>query len=316
MNGRRRSRAQALALVGAGIAGAALPVRAGAQTVPLRAGAVAADTFGEAYYAADMGFFKAAGFDAEVTTFPNGAAMAAACAGGSIDVGAGEATELANGIARGLPFLIIAGGALYSSDAPTTLLCVQKTGPYRQAKDLEGQAIAVISLVSLNATAVKAWLVQNGADLGRVRFIELPPAEMPGALARGVVAAANFGEPVLTAAAADILPIGKPYDAVAKQFLISDWFTTRDWLARNPDAARRLVAVIYQTARWANEHRDLSAALLAKYTKMDLDRIRGMRRTAFATSLDRRLIQPVLDVAARYKQLPREFNADELIARL
>jgi ABC-type nitrate/sulfonate/bicarbonate transport system substrate-binding protein len=108
--------------------------------------------------------------------------------------------------------------------------------------------------------------------------------------------------------------LGSPYDAVAKKFVISDWFATRSWLSANPAAVTRLIEVIYQTARWANSHRDESAPILAKYTKIDLDVIRKMRRVSYATSFQPQLIQPVLDTALTYGGLPRQIEASELIA--
>lgn len=268
------------------------------------------------YYALDAGFFERAGLNVEMLPFTNGATQASAAAGGALDVGIGEATELANGVIRGLPFTIIAAGSLYLSDAPTTLLCVAKGSSIRTARDLAGATIAVPALVALTATAVRAWIVQNGGDLSTVRFVEMPLSQMADAVARGTVTAAHIVEPQLTAGMSELQAIAKPYDAIARRFIISDWFTTRDWIARNPDAARRLVAVAYQTARWANANHDRSLAILAKYAKYDLDQVRDMRRASYATSLDPKLIQPVLDAGYTYKALERPSQAADLIARL
>ena len=310
------SRANALTLLAAGAA--ALPLPARAQTTPLhvRMGSVPADTYAGGYYALELGLFDKAGLNVEIVPFGNGAAMAAAMAGGSIDVGIGDATELANGIARGLPFVLIAGGGLYSTAAPTTTLCVAKTSTVVRAADLEGQNVAVVSLVSLMSSAVKSWLAQNGADVAKVKFVEMPFPQMPPALARGTLAAATLSEPIMSDATAnDARIFGKPYDAIGKQFLISDWFSTRDWVAKNPDAAKRFVGAIYDAARWANAHHDDSAAILSKYTKIDVDRIRRMNRCMYATDLRAAQVQPVLDTAFKYKALETATSAAGMIAK-
>jgi NitT/TauT family transport system substrate-binding protein len=291
------------------------PERLRAQPAAIRVGGLTSDTFAMPYYAQELGFFTRAGLNVEVIQFNNGAAQAAAAAGGSLDVGVGEATELANGAMRGLPFAIIAGGSMFLSNAPTTLLVVAKNSSIRTPREFEGQTIAVPALVALTATAVRAWIAQNGGDLSKVRFVELPLPQMAEAIARGTIAGAHLGEPQLTAGSALLQPIATPYDAIAKQFIISDWFTTRDWIARNPDTAKRFVAVAYETARWANANRDASLAILAKYAKYDLDLVRNMRRASYATALDPRLIQPVLDAGTKYKALERAFNANDLIVR-
>jgi NitT/TauT family transport system substrate-binding protein len=242
--------------------------------------------------------------------------MAAAAAGGSIDIGVGDATELANGVSRGLPFVLIAGGGLYTSSTPTTTLCVAKSSTIAKASDLEGQTVAVVSLVSLMSSGVKSWLTQNGADLSKIHFVELPFPQMPVALSRGTVAAAALSEPIMSGAlAADAKVLGKAYDAIASQFYISDWFTTRDWLAKNQDAAKRFVGVIYDTARWANAHHDESAVILAKYTKIDIDRLKRMNRCVYATDLRPAMVQPVLDTAFKYKALEAATNASTMIAK-
>ena len=295
-----------------------LPQGVRAQVVPLnvRVGSVSADTYAGGYYALDLGLFERAGLGVEITPFANGAAMAAAAAGGSIDIGVGDATELANGISRGLPFVLIAGGGMYSTTAPTTTLCTAKSSTIAHASDLEGQTVAVVSLVSLMSSAVKSWLTQNGADIAKIHFVELPFPQMPGAITRGAVAAAALSEPVMSdALAADAKVFSKPYDAIGKQFNISDWFTNRDWLAQNGDAAKRFVGAIYDAARWANTHHDESAAILAKYSKVDVERIKRMNRSSYATSLQAGMVQPVLDTSFKYKALATATTATSMIAK-
>jgi NitT/TauT family transport system substrate-binding protein len=309
------TRKQTLELAAGSAASAFFPAVARAQSATIRIGQNANDVFGEGYYGADQGFFSAAGLNVEVSTFPNGAAQAAACAGGAIDVGLGEATELANGIIRGLPFSAFAGGALYDSAAPISALIVAADSSFRTAKDLEGQTIAVSALTSVASVAVKAWLVQNGADLTKVRFVELTQGAMVAAVVRGTVTGAHVGEPLLSAGGTTIRRIGAPNDAIAKQFLINEWFATHDWLAANAATAKRLTTAIYDTARWANGHHDASAVILAKYAKLDLDRIHGMTRVRYATSLEPRLIQPVLDQAFTYGGLPRHVDAAEMLPK-
>ena len=306
-----------LALTGAvAAAGFPLAARAQAEPVKIRIGSSRTDAFGAGFYAVDGGFFKAAGIDVEILTFSNGAAVAAACAGGSLDIGVGEVTELANGVAHGLPFALIAGAGLFATDAPTTMLCVAKDSPIKRPHDLEGKTIAVPVLVSLSAISVKVWLVKNGVDLNKVHFTEITTAAMPAAVQHGTVDAAHIGEPGLSIGRADIRPIATPYSSISKQFLISDWFTTRDWIAKNPELAKRVVSVAYQTAHWANAHQDLTAPIIAKYAGLDLATVHAMRRTRFASTLDAGLVQPVLDAAAQYGGLVRPMKADELIVKV
>lgn len=307
------SRARALGVLGAGAAAFALPSRARAAEA-LRVGATANDTYAEAYYAYDRGLFARAGLDVTITTFSNGGAVTAAVAGGAIDVGVCNPLPLANAAIHGLTLVYIAGGGLYSSQAPTTTLCVARHSPVTTPRDLAGKIIAVSALRDTSSVATEAWLARSGVDPSTVRFVELPFSEMAPGLTQGRVAAALISEPSLTAAQPDVRTLGKAYDGIAKEFMISGWFTTRDLAAQRSDALRRFTAAIYGAARWANANHEQSGAILAKYAKLDPRSVRAMARCLYATSLDPARIQPILDAAARYKAIDRPVSAAELIS--
>lgn len=310
-------RRAAIALLAAAAAVPAGTARAQAPAlVPLRIATPGGDTYAEPFYAQDTGLLAKAGFDGQLTVLNNAGAVLAAVVGGSVDVGIGDIIGIANAVNHGIPISIFAGAGLYQSSAATTLLCVDKSSAVRQAKDLEGKVVSVVTLVGLGTSATKAWLTQNGADLEKIRFLELPQSEMQPALARGLVAAAVLVEPFLNAAKNDVRVLGKPYDAIGKEFLICQWIATRDWLARNAAAAKRLVGAIYESARWANTHHDESLPIIAKYNKVDPDRMRGIVRAVYATTLDVALIQPVIEIGVRYKTIEKTVDAAGLIAKL
>lgn len=297
-------------------AATAVPGLAAAQTlVPIRVGTVAADSYAEPYYAEDIGAFTKSGLSATTTTFSNGAVLAAACAGGTIDVGCGDIVSITNAISHGVPFSVIAGGGMSVSSARTTVLCVAKNSPIKAPKDFEGQAIGVVSLVSLSSSAVKVWLDDNHVDVAKVKIVEIPFPQMGGAIERGAVAGALITEPSLSAAAGDVRVFANPYDSIAKQFVSGYWFTTHDWLANNADTARRFVRSIYDSARWANAHQSDSLKILMKYAKLDPDKAGAMNRSIYAVSMDPKLMQPVLDNAAKYKAIDKPFAAGDLIAK-
>jgi hypothetical protein len=73
------------------------------------------------------------------------------------------------------------------------------------------------------------------------------------------------------------------------------------------------MAVMYDTARWANVHHTESAPILSKYSKLDVERVEAMTRISYATSFQPALVQPVLDIAYKYKQLATPVNARDII---
>ena len=291
---------------------------AGAQELPLvRIGTNAIDALGEAYYGADSGIFRSNGLNAVVTTTPNGSTTAQAVIAGDLDVGLGNIVTVAAGVAHGIPLQMIAPAALYSAKHAYSALCCAKTSPMASAKDLIGQTCAVSTLNDFNQLGIEAWLEKNGVAVSKVKFVELKFAEMGAALARGTVAAATISEPALTASlnTGQTRVFADVYSAIAPEFANIVWFSTKTWLQKNPDSAKRLVTGIYATARWANTHLAESATIIARIAKIDPATVGGMRRAFFATGPDPKYVQAPLDYAFRFGLTARAVTTAEFIAQ-
>lgn len=309
--GEKLSRPTVLSLL---LASTLAPTVASAQPGPrIRIATAPADSYAQPFFGVADGLFQRAGLNVDLTVLPSGGVIAQAMAGGAVDVGVGDLINVAHAAIAGVPLALIAGGGLYLSSVPTTLLCAPKTSTLQAAKDLEGQTVGVVALASISTLGLREWLRQNGANVNAVHFIEMPFPSMLPALQKGTIAAAVLSEPFIGFSKNDTRVIGKVFDAIARSFYITAWFARRDWLIANPGMADRIAKSAYEIARWANAHHAQSASALAKYTKLDPAQITGMTRVEFATSLDPRQIQPVLDVAMRYHQLSRPITARELI---
>jgi NitT/TauT family transport system substrate-binding protein len=300
--------AAALLLAGA----LALPRAAAADDRSIVVGTAGKETDAEVYYAQDMGFFKKAGLTVEIQTLANGAAVASAVASGALQIGDSNTLSLATARQKGLPFVIFAPGALYSSATPTTALAVSVNGPVHTAKDLSGKILAGVSLGGLDQLSLEVWLDKNGGDSAASKYVELTPGQMAAALERGTVAAASLPDPQLDAAVADgtVRIIGNNYDSIAKTFMVTGWFATSDWLAKNPDVAKRYAAAMAETADWANANHDRAAEILLKYTKIDTHK----SHVRFANRLTAAIVQPVLDAGAQYKMLDKSVALTDLIS--
>jgi NitT/TauT family transport system substrate-binding protein len=307
------TRRAALATVAAA---AAAPRAANAQTAPIRLGLNRSDAQLAVECALELGMFHDAGLDVDVQTLGNGGLVMSGVISGALDVGICDDIALGNAALRGIPIAGFAGGALFTVDAPTLVLVSLKSGPIRTAKDLNGQTVGVVMLQSQSSVATTEWLRTHGADVSLVKMYEMPFAQMLPALNRGLIAAAFIGEPFLSADRDQFYALGTPFEAIAKTFYINTYFATRSWLANNHDTARRLTAVLYAAARWVNAHRAESAAIEARWTKIDPDRLNAMARNTFATTLEPRYYQPVLDIATRYKLLPSRLSAADIIAAI
>lgn len=304
--------------------GAALSLAAAASLAPSVARAQAsprviricgfpADSYAEPYFAIEQGFLNKANIRLDINYLPNAGGIAQAVTANVIDVGMCDPMQVANPYLAGVPLAFFGASGLYSSDAPTTLFVVGTASRLQTAKDFEGKTIALIALASISSLAMREWLRQGGVDVSKVKLIELPFGAMVPGLERGTIDAALLAEPFLSMGRDKVRVLGKPFDAIAKNFYISSFFARREWLEKNRDLARDFLAGMYATAKWANVHHDESATILAKYSKLELARVESMTRVNYATSFDPSGIQPVLDVALRFGQLPRPLRATEIV---
>jgi NitT/TauT family transport system substrate-binding protein len=305
------SRSRVLSLVAAGQVFRASAARAQAGTIRLGS-STQGDSYFQAFYAVEAGFFQRAGLRVELTTFTTAGAIATALAGGALDVAWVDPILVANAFIHGVPWAFFAGGGLYSTDAPTTVLCGATNSPIRSGKDLEGKTLAVVSLNSISSLGVMAWIESTGGDLSKIKLFQTVYSTMVAALNRGDIAAAFIAEPVLSQVKKDVQVVSKAYDAIGKSFLINGAFSSRAWLAQNGPLARRFAQAISETTRWANTHHDETALIVSKDSGVPLEVVRGMTRVKYA-DLDVKLLQPVLDAASRYKAIEKPVSATDIV---
>jgi NitT/TauT family transport system substrate-binding protein len=307
-----------LGMTAAAAGGALLAARARvrAQDAPTtRIGTLISDNAAVPLYGVDTNMFAQAGLKVDVQPFTNYGALQGAIAGKALDVGILDTLAAAVGASRGIPFTILAPASTQIAKTPTMLLCVAKPSPLRSGRELEGKTIAVASLGGSAEASLRAWLGKEGVAQNKVGLIEMPLPQMGPALERGTVAAAEIFEPALTVARlAGARPFGRVYDAVAPQFYPNVWVTTTEYAQANGPLLKRFVATVYKIAAWANAHQRESGAILMKYSKLDPAVVAAMTRTQYSTSLEPKLLQPLIDAGAKFGMLSAAVNGATLIA--
>ncbi len=313
-----------LSLILAGSAAAAqyaLRGPAGAQTGPagaptimkLRVAAVPIDISGTVFYAQALGYFKKHNLDVELVVMANGPATAAAVIGGSLDFGTAAVVTLANARERGIPFVLVAPSGAYSSKQPTGSLLALQTAPIHTAKDLVGKTVAVTSLKGVSEMAMWAYLDKNGLAQDAVKFVEMPYADMGGALATGRVDAVVAEEPTQSALLANgARVVANVNDAIGDTWLGGGWFCLQDYVNTHTDAVRRFADAIAETADWANKNHDASAKILESYSKQPISP--NQKRAYYPERVDPALLQPLIDCSAKYGLIKASFPAKEVIA--
>jgi NitT/TauT family transport system substrate-binding protein len=307
-------RSDALRIGGGAALAPLLPGIARADDVLLRMATINIDSTAQPYYAADGGFFKANGLRVEFTQFNNGQAIAGAVAGGALDIAISNVVAMTQAHAKNVPFVIVAPGAVYLASDPTTVMMVPKGSPIQSARDLVGKTVACNGINGIPQYCTRAWVDKAGADSSGMKFVEMNFAQMMDALGSAHVDAACVTEPFITEAKSTGRVIGTPFDACAPRFLLSVFIATRDWAQANRDTVKRFQRANQQAAIWANKNLDKTADILMKYTKLPEATVRTMRRAVFAEKWDAGESQPVVDLTAKYGNVPR-FAIDDLLYR-
>jgi NitT/TauT family transport system substrate-binding protein len=288
-----------------------LPARAQSTPLHLRVGTGTVEANAQIFYAADNGFFKKNGLDIEVVKLRSGTTTMAAIVAGDLQCGVANVLSLGAAHQRTVPLIMFAPGAYYDGAVPTTTLVVAPDSALKTAKDLNGKTVAVISVGGLDQLALDAYVDRNGGDLSAVKCIEVPPSAMADALAQGRIAAAVMNDPEMSQAleAKQVKVIANGYDAIAKLFMQTAWFSTQDWLDKNKDVAKRVADALVAGGQWGMSNPEAAALILAKWTGSKEAR----PRIRFANKLDPALIQPVYDSALKYKLLAGQVTAADFV---
>lgn len=281
---------------------------------------IASSTFDSAtagYYAYKTGMFKKAGLN--VTFVPMGpAAIPSAVAGGTIQIASNNLFSVVEARARNVPFTLIAPGAVFdkSDEDGYVGLIVRKSSGLHTGKDFTGKTVGVNELKGFNALAAMAWIDQTGGDATQVHFVEIPAPAAAAAVTAGRIDAVILTVPFLGQAMAggDFRVLGDTYSSIAKSYLGLGWVTTQAYADAHPDIIARFSRVIRDASIEVNAHHDETVEMMAELAKVDPSTIRGNTRVTFAPYLTPALVQPVIDVSAKYHVIDKSFNAAEMIS--
>lgn len=288
--------------------------RAGAQTLTkIRVAVVAIDITAAVLYGVDQGFFRKRGLDIDLAFMTNGPATAAAVSGGSLEIGTAAVVTIANAHERGIPFVLVAPGAAYSSKQPTGALIALANSPLHAPKDLIGKTVGVTSLKGVSEMATWAWLDKNGISTDAVKFIEIPYADMGPALTAGRVDAVVAEEPnetILLSNGGRV--VATVNDAIGSEWLGGGWFCLLDYANAHPDIIRNFADGVAEAGDWANKNHEASAKILESYTKQPINP--NQKRAFYPERVSPALLQPLIDISAKYGLLKASFPAKDVIA--
>lgn len=266
-------------------------------------------------YTSQSGLYKKYGLNVEITRLSGGSAVAAALAGGSLEIGKTSALGVVTAVAKGIPFTTIGAIAYYRSDKPNYGLVVAANSTIKTPKDLEGQTLAAVSLQDSNSIATFAWLDQHGVDRSLLKYVEVPASATLAAMEAGRVVGSTLYEPFFSqfVATGKARVLGYPYDAIGKRFSDSVLFANTKWVDEHRDIVDKFLRATQEGSQYVAGHESESTALIAKFTGADPATMGALRHPGRGVALSPADLQPLIDTAAKYKIIPKAFPAQDMI---
>jgi NitT/TauT family transport system substrate-binding protein len=199
---------------------------------------------------------------------------------------------------------------------------VRKDLPAQSLRDLKGKTFAIPSKYSNQYLVITKLMADQGVDPTDVNFVELPPPDMPGALAAKAIDAYFIGEP--HAAKAELDGSGRVlYHAkdIWPHFISCVLVVTDKLIKERPEVVRDLVRGIAESGEWAETHRIEAAKVVAPYFRQDEKLVRYVLtqppdRVSYRmlTPTDEEL-QRIHDMALKAGILQKPINMKDLVDR-
>jgi NitT/TauT family transport system substrate-binding protein len=316
---RALNRRQFLKVGAAGLAaagGASLPVPAAAQS-KLNVGYMKIGDLSPFFLAMDKAFFKDAGLDINLASMVGGAAIMPALASGAINIGWSNVISVYQGHLQGLDYRLVANGAINKRGTNDVFgICVAPDSPVKSAKDLSGKTVAVNTLRNIMHGATAHWIDSNGGDSASVKWVEVPFPQMALALVNKQVDAYGGVEPFITVPVQQKQArlLGRQLGAISPRLLIASYFGSEAWINKNGALVKGFLAALNRGIDAHNANLDEAKATLAKHTGLKPDLFKDMPLPAFEKQLLESDLQPMQEVALRYKFIDRKFPLAEVIS--
>jgi NitT/TauT family transport system substrate-binding protein len=307
---------RALFLTSAASAALTLNARpARAALITMRVGASLEDTVRPLLWGNAGGYFRKYGLTVEPQATSSGAATIAAVVGGALEAGHTSLLSAFSAHARGVPLKFVAPGWNYIKSDPRGGLLVAKDSPLKTGRDFNGKTFAASAIGDLKSLMIRAWVDQNGGDSTTIKFVEFPSSAEVAALQAGRVDGIVAFDPWIDMAldSGVAKQIGDASAAISVKYLVTCWVATTPFISANPEATNAFYHGMCDAATNANQHPAVVDPVLAPFLRQSLADVAKSKHLPLATKLDPADIQPVIDLAARYKAIPTAFPASELL---
>lgn len=188
----------------------------------------------------------------------------------SIKAGRLDATFLLAPLAMKLREQNVPVKIVYLGHRDGSTVMVHKDSTAKSLRDLRGKTFAIPSKYSNQNLVIHKLMEDQGVKPDEIKFVEMPPPDMPGALAAKAIDAYFVGEP--HAARAELDGTGRVlYHAkdIWPGFISCVLVVTEKLINEKPAVVKDLVRGIAESGEWAETHRLDAAKVASPYFRQD-----------------------------------------------
>jgi len=238
-----------------------------AQT-KINLGYTQANAFMAAFVAKDQGFFAKRGLDVNVQIVPQGSTIASAMAGGTLNAGTLTPPAFLLAVEGGIDAQIVAAATHQAKSNPTIGMMAREGSNIRGAADMRGKRIGVPGLNGGNHIVAMKWLQNNGVEPKQVTFVETSFPQMGDLLKGGQVDVVVPVEPFITRIQQTKAGYLVTVPTIVDSFLESFYIMNREFIQKNPKAARDFREAIREAVDWMKSNEAEARKTQITYLKL------------------------------------------------
>ncbi len=248
-----------------------------AEPIKIKMACTASSDCASAMIARDEGIFAKHGLDVDLQLIGINTNIPPAIASDSIQIGGPTETVFLQAVDGGLDLVALAGASRMSEITWANVTAATRKGvEIKTAKDFEGKKVGAPGIGAFLQVLFVKWLMDNGADPAKVRFIEVTFPTQLDALKSGAVNAVLTAPPFsnrIVAAGVGDTSVRYVKDLGRTDPIIS-YVSTRAFADAHPEAVKAFRESIAEAAPIVNSDHEKASVAWSKFTKVPLDVVR------------------------------------------
>jgi len=257
------------------------------------------------YLGIQEGIFEKHNLDVTVEILAQGGpAVVPAVVSGDAQFGSVTNASVVSAVAEGIPIKNIGSAAIGRDKGAdnTTQILVKKDSPIKDASDLDGKTIGILSLRGIQEIQADAVIDNAGGDWKSVEYLALPPASMAQALNDNQVDAVVVVEPTLTnmLKSGNFRSVAQADYETAPGLPLAVWITSDSYLKSNPAVVRAFQEAIIESQKFASDNPDKLRAVIPTYTQITPEVANEVLIPEWATEQDVESVDEFIAILEKY----------------